>query len=588
MAAALFLVTAGVFWPARHYPFISIDDPLYVTGNTIVSAGLTATGLGWALTTFHAANWHPLTWISHMVDVELFGLVPGGHHLVSVLLHALSAALLFRVLWGMTGSVGRSAAAATLFGIHPLRVESVAWIAERKDVLSSLFWILALLAYLRWVQLPSRRRYLGALAAFALGLLSKPMIITLPFVLLLLDFWPLNRLRLSARGCASPCASPGVPLSRLILEKVPFLLLAGASAMVTFVAQQGGGAVGSVADYPLPLRVGNALIAYVRYLQMTLWPRGLAMLYLYPEHGLPTAEWLFAGVLLGVLTGYCAWFAARRPALAVGWFWYLGTLVPVIGLVQAGLQSRADRYTYIPHVGLFLAGAWGVRALPRAWPVGWKRALAGGAAVVLLALTLATRTQLAAWKTNKSLFEHAVSVNPDNWVVRTEFGLILAEEGQLLEGIEHYRAALRANPDYRLTHFNLGVALNALGRVEEAVQAYATALRLSPSFAEAHHNLGVIELQQGRLAEAYAHFDAAARAQPGYADAHHSLGAVLLQQGNDREALKHLEQAFQLEPGNTTFRDDFARVRDHLLGRRRGSARGQSGQTSSGQAFPPP
>ncbi len=483
LLAAIILAT---YWPVAGFDFVVYDDYSYITNNPVVQEGLSVRGLSWAFTTFHASNWHPLTWLSHMLDVELFGLDAGWHHLVNALIHLANSVLLFLVLRGMTGATWRSFVVAALFGVHPLHVESVAWVAQRKDVLSGFFWILAMAAYLRYVRRPGTARYLAALACFALGLLCKPMAVTLPFVLLLLDWWPLGRMA----GEPGAQGAPGQPLHaglpKLLLEKVPFLLLSALSAAVTFLAQKQGGAL----DQALSLwaRVQNALVAYAAYLWKTVAPVSLAVLYPHPGSSVPAGKAIAAGLLLAALTAAFVHLRGRRPHLLAGWLWYLGTLVPVIGLVQVGVQSLADRYTYIPLVGIFIALSW--EAGDR---LSRLRVRPSGAAVVaglvLSALVAVSGVQVRYWRNSVALFRHALSVEPDNWVAHVNLGWALEQEGRLDDAASHYRAALAIRPGNPYAHNNLGYVLELLGRTDEAVFHYREALRLKPDYLYARKNL---------------------------------------------------------------------------------------------------
>jgi Flp pilus assembly protein TadD len=559
VALVLVAATLLLYWPVGRCGFV-YDDLTFILGEPRLKQGVGLAGISWAFTAVHAANWYPLTLISHLLDVQLFGLLPRGPHLVNLLLHAANTLLLFLVLRGTTGATARSGLVAALFAVHPLHVESVAWVSERKDVLSALFWLLAMLAYACYARRPRLPRYLLVCLFLSLGLLSKPMVVTLPFALLLFDFWPLGRV--NPRRCLPESAPSGLRaagLLRLALEKLPLLALAAASGIVTFLAQRHGGAVASMAQYPLPLRLGNAVVAYGRYLLKTVWPGALEVFYPYPLHGVPAWQILLAGSALAVLSAACVRAARRAPYLFTGWFWFVGTLVPVIGLVQVGSQAMADRYTYVPHIGLFVAVVWGASALAGRGP-GRRMIAAAVAVVVVMALSVVARQQLAVWTTNKALFAHAVRIDPGNWVAQTELGLILAEEGKIGEGIRHYAAALLANPGSAYAHFNLGVALGTLGRDAEAETHYRQALALPPALAEAHHNLGVILLRRGRTGEALSHFSAAVNTKPELADAHFALGTIFLDQGSAGAAVDHFRRAALLRPGNAEYRNSLERA----------------------------
>ncbi len=558
---ALLLVasTLLLYWPVSRCGFV-YDDLTYILGEPGLRQGVGPAGIRWAFTTIHAANWYPLTLLSHLLDVQLFDLQPRGPHLVNIILHAVNTLLIFLLLRGTTGATARSGLVAALFAAHPLHVESVAWISERKDVLFALFWLLAMHAYVRYARRPCLSRYLLVCFLFSLGLMSKPMVVTLPFVLLLFDYWPLGR-----TVHPEPPPDGGSSLLRptgaggLVLEKIPLLALAALAGAITFLAQQHGGAVASIAHFPLPLRLANAVVAYGRYLLKTLWPSALEVFYPYPIQGIPPWKVLLAGTALALISAGCLRTARRHPYLISGWLWFLGTLVPVIGIVQVGTQAMADRYTYIPHIGLFVAAAWLATTLAgRAR--GRGRIAAFVAALALVAFFAVTRTQITVWTTNKELFTHAAQVDPGNWVAQSELGLILTEEGDIGGGIERYKAALRANPGNPYAHFNLGVALDTLGRMTAAETSYRQALALSPGLAEAHHNLGVMLLRRGRTGEALAHFSAAVQAKPDFAAAHSALGAISLEQGDTVAAVRHFRKASELQPGNDEFRDNLERV----------------------------
>ena len=439
-----------MYAPVRHHEFVNFDDSQYVSQNPEVTGGLNGRAVSWALTTGHAGNWHPLTWLSHLLDVELFGLDPGRHHLTSVALHLANTLLLFGLLFRMTGALFRSAFVAALFALHPLHVESVAWIAERKDVLSALFFLLTLSAHLAYVRRPGWSRYVLVVVLFALGLMAKPMLVTLPFVLLLLDFWPLGR-------AAAPSA-----WRRLIVEKLPLLALAIASSLVTLLVQQRAGAIKGLDLLPLSRRLATAVLACVWYAAKVVWPTHLAALYPYPA---PVPSWQALGALavLAAVSLIVLRAAPRQPYLPVGWFWFIGTLVPVLGLVQVGSQPWADRYTYIPVIGLFIVVAWGAVDLL----AGWRHRhvlLAGAAALVLVACAIAARRQVGYWRSSVVLWEHALEVTTANHRAESNLAHALAGQRRLEEAVAHYSAALRIKPDFAEAHNNLGLALAEQGQ----------------------------------------------------------------------------------------------------------------------------
>jgi tetratricopeptide (TPR) repeat protein len=576
-AAALAAVAFAVFAPALGHEFVNYDDPDYVTANRHVTAGLTAGGAYWALTAFHTYNWHPLTWLSLQLDASLWKGAdakpdPRGFHLTNVLLHAANAALLFLALRSLTGAYWRSLAAALLFAVHPLRAESVAWVSERKDVLSACFGLLTLWAYARYVRAPSPGRYLAVLASFALSLLAKPMLVTLPCLLLVLDWWPLGRWQ--ARG-----------FWPLLREKLPLFVLAAASAVVTVRAQAGEGAVAGLTLFPADVRAANAVLSYAAYLAKTVWPAGLAVYYPHPVYpyagGLPPAQVAAAGFLLAAITAGAAALRGRAPYLLAGWLWYLGSLVPVIGLVQVGSQAYADRYTYLPQVGLLIAACWGAADLARARP-GVALAAAGAAAVALAALTW---RQLPAWHDSVSLWQHALGVARDNPVARLNLGLAFEQQGNDKEAAAQYREAIRLDPRFARALGNLGNLLlrrggppnealrllreacraapgsalmrtnlaNALlrqGQLDEAARQFNEAIRLDPALvgAAAHDRLGEIEASRGNAAAAADFFREALRRQPDFPEARAGLGAALVQLGQAEEGLRLLREAVRAAP----------------------------------------
>jgi Flp pilus assembly protein TadD len=548
----LLVATAAVFWQVRSHDFLNLDDQRYVTENRHVQAGLTRDGIIWAFTTTHAEFWHPLTWLSHMLDCHLYGLNAGSHHLTNLILHIMSTILLFVVLKRMSGALWKSAFVAALFSLHPLHVESVAWVAERKDVLCTFFWMLTMWTYVRYAERPGPQRYLLVLLTFALGLMSKPMLVTLPFVLLLLDYWPLGRLKLRWRDhvVRSPQTShhtdPGAKKSAvlaLVLEKVPFLALAAAVSIATLFAQPSGGS----AMLPLKIRIGNAFLSYLSYIAKMLWPQELAAFYPHPAYTLQIWEVIGAAVLLICISVFVIRAVRMRPYLTVGWLWYLGTLVPVIGLVQVGSHAMADRYTYVPLIGLFLMIAWGVPEIVKRFrPATAVLPVLAGA--MLSALTVCTWLQLRHWKNSSALFTHALNVTASNSLAHTNLGVALDSQGRLEEAMSHYREALRIKPHDADAHHNLGVALAKHGRLKEAMSHYREALRSRPDYADAHHNLGVALAKQGRLKEAASHYIEALRIKPDYAKAHNNLGVHLANEGRLKQAVNHYTEALRTKP----------------------------------------
>jgi tetratricopeptide (TPR) repeat protein len=556
----------GVFGQTLGHEFVNFDDDLYVYENPVVQKGLTWEGFRWALTYGYIGHWHPLTWISHMLDCRFYGLSPGGHHLTNVLLHTATAVLLFLVLRRMTGFLWRSAFVAAVFAIHPLRVESVAWVAERKDVLSAFFFMLTLGAYVRYVQRrskvegrESRARVVPALDPlvrrseakmarlwtldyglvvlfFALGLLSKNMLVTLPFVLLLLDFWPLGRVTSGEWRVAS--------ILRLVWEKIPLLVLTVGSCVATALVPEK-----LTADtLPFGLRMENAVVSCVTYLWQMIHPSGLACVYPNPANYLPF--WQVAGAvgLLLAISGAVWAFRQTRPWLMVGWLWYLGMMVPVIGMVQISYYAHADRYTYLPQIGLYLLLTWAAADLC----AGWRHrrvVLGGGATVILVALIFCARVQTSCWRNSESLWTHTLACTSDNFIAHNNLGIALIPKDQVDEAIVHYQKALQIKPDYAEAHNNLGNALLKKGSVDEAITQYQKALQINPNYAEAHHNLGSALLQKGSVDEAIVHYQKALQINSGFAEAHVNLGNALLQKGSVDEAIVHCQTALQIKPG---------------------------------------
>jgi protein O-mannosyl-transferase len=506
---AILVLTTGCFLPVLSAAFLNLDDPAYVTRNPNVLGGMTLQGLHWAFTSFDSANWHPLTWLSHMADVSLFGLRAGAHHGTSLALHALAAAFLLLALERMTGALWPGFVAAALFAVHPLRVESVAWVSERKDVLSGLFGMLALLLYLRYASRPRPGRYLAVFAVFALGLMAKPMLVTLPFVLLLLDWWPLGRFR----GPSSGAVSRVTARQRLLVEKVPLMVLSAASCAVTYLAQRRGGAMVSAEVFPFVARVGNALASYVGYLAKMLWPHRLVPFYPHLGPVLSPGEFALCLALLGVVTAVAVVHRGRRPWLLVGWLWYLGTLVPVIGLVQVGLQGMADRYTYLPGIGPVLALVWEARsrALPR---VRGRAAFGGGAAAVLAILALFTWRQASWWKDTATLFNRVITVDPRNYFAFNMLGADSYVRGDSARAEALFARALALRPEYYVARYNYALALAANGRSYEALAQFTAVIRFNPRDAESHFNRGRLLLDAGNAEAALRDFEAALAVQP--------------------------------------------------------------------------
>ena len=508
--------------------FINYDDQNYVYENTKITGGLNLAGIAWAFSHVHAQNWHPLTTISHMLDCQLYGLKAGGHHFTNVLLHTVAVLLLFAVLREMTGALWRSAFVAAVFAIHPLHVESVAWVAERKDVLSAVFFMLTLGAYVRYARAPSIARYLAVAALLALGLMSKPMLVTLPFVLLLLDYWPLKRF-----APATPVESKAKwldwwerqsrKLSGLILEKIPLIALSAISGIVTFLAQRQ--ALGWTEDLPVSLRFNNAVVTYIAYIWQMLWPVKLAVFYPHPENRLPLWEIVLALAVLIAITVAGIVLRRKRPYFITGWLWYLGMLVPVIGVIQVGWQGRADRYTHLPQIGLYVSAAWAVADLSASWR-RQRQIAAVGAAILLGALTWRAWNQASFWRNSETLWTHTLAVTSDNDVAENNLGIIFLGRGQ----------------------------------VDEAISRFQTAVDLRPENAPAHDNLAKAFLQKGQVADAMLHYRKLLEIQPDNAEAHNILGTVLIQQGRVREAIEQWQETLAMQPENGNAKSNLAWV----------------------------
>ena len=576
LAVLLGLGTIALYWPAIHFDFLDYDDDAYVTANTMAQHGLTWDALKWEFTHSFGGNWHPLTMLSHTLDCQWYGLNPGGHHLTSVLLHGLNAALVFILFRRLTGALWPGACVAALFAWHPLHVESVAWISERKDVLSTCFGLLAFLAYARFAReqqtsppglelgrhpfLKSRSYWLAWLC-LAFGLLSKPMLVTWPFLFLLLDYWPLNRVRSAeceARTEKSGEQRPGRNFKMLLVEKVPFFALALAASVLTFLVQSGRGATQSLAYLPLSLRCENALISCCRYLVKMFWPTGLAAFYPHPGRW-PMGNVIAAGVFLAVITWLLWTYRRQRPYLPWGWFWFLGTLVPVLGIVQVGRQAMADRYTYVPSLGVFVLVIWGLGDLSRRWRVP-RQLLALLAVGVLVACCAVTRHQLAYWQNSETLFQHALRVTADNDLARNNLGNDLLERGRIDAAIEQFRAALQLKPDCVEAYNNLGSALLHQGETNGAIDNFRKAIQFGPHFALAYGNLANTLVAVGQPQEAEELLRSAISNQPDYFQAHNNLAVLLSLRGQTNEAAVEFQLATWLQPNDVDAHRGYGRL----------------------------
>ncbi len=544
LALLLLALVFGVFAPTARNGFINYDDNVYIYENPHVLRGLTRDTALWALTSMEQANWYPLRRLSHLVDVSLFGLDARWHHLMSVAWHAAAAVMLFLALRLMTGCVWRSFLVTGLFAVHPLQVESVAWAAERSNVQAGFFFALTLLLWVRYARRPGPGRYGAALVCCALGLVAKPVLVPLPFLLLLIDFWPLGRM--SAPG-SPPWRATAPLLWRRLLEKIPQILLAAGVAAIAVVAHRHTESLSTLETLPLGARLANAAISYWRYLGKLLLPVDLAVFYPHPALGIPAGRAMLAGLLLAALTALALLLVRRRPWLAAGWLWYLGMLVPMIGVVQFGRQALADRFAYIPSIGVFLALVWDASERSSRWRYS-RVFLAGCAAFVLAALSAVTFAQTKLWRDSLTLFGHTRAVSGSDWIIEDKIGLALLRLRRAEEAVAHFREAVRLQPGLKQTHNNLGNALHALQLRGEAEAQYREAVRLDPDYAEAHYNLGIVLYDLGRYGEAELQYREAVRLDPESARAHNNLGIVLHDLKRYGEAEAQYRETLRLAP----------------------------------------
>ncbi len=593
-------MTFAIYAQVIGHQFITLDDDAYIKGNVMVNRGVTLAGVAWAFSTFDQGNWHPLTWIAHMMDSQLFGMNAGGHLLVNALIHIANTLLVFWFLFRTTHARWPSALAAALFALHPLHVESVAWAAERKDTLSTFFGLLSLIAYVRYAKGPSIRRYAWVAITLVLGLLAKPMLVTWPFVMLLLDYWPLRRFDLTPRK------EMATKLWPLLREKFPLFALVAASAVITTIAQSHGGAVRTFQDFPIALRLTNALVSYVKYLLLTFWPNDLGVYYPYTTAGTPAWQIICAAFLLIGITAFCFFQRKSRPYLVVGWLWFLGALVPVIGIVQVGGQTMADRYFYIPSIGLFIVIAFGLADIAKTRRVApsLSAAVASG---ILLALAILTNAQIHRWSDSFTLFKHTLAVTPPNLMIENNLGSALSRSGlhdeagahfekalqiipahydsllydtllnmgitrfyqnRLPEAIEYCQSALRVRPDAPKAHDLLGMALAMQGHGEAALDEMRHAAELAPNDADIQKDLGVTLARLGRIPESIDHFHEALRLNPYNASAHNNLGLSLLESGKPGESIPEFEAALRLNPELQGAADNLRRAQAQLSSQR--------------------
>ncbi len=560
-----------IYWDLQYHDFINYDDPTYVLENYYVKAGFTWEGIGWAFRDIHTGYWHPLSWFSHMADFQLFGMRAGGHHWTSLLIHILNTLILFHILRLLTGELWKSAAVSCLFAIHPLNVESVAWVAERKNLLSSFFWMTTLWAYVHYDRHPSMFRYLAVVILFLAGLLSKPMVVTLPFVLILIDFWPLKRIGYDP-GNIGKAAWGGLPFKivrqGLLVEKIPLFLMSLVMSGGTIWAVSHEQGLASLNVVSLGTRIAHALVSYVVYLGKLLWPVNLSVFYPHPMH-VPLWQSLVCALLLGLITWICIFWCRSKPYLLVGWLWYLGVLFPVIGILQAGHQAMADRYAYLPFIGVFIMIVWGGAAFLKRFQRG--KLLTGSVALTLvLFFSLCARYQLHFWDNSVLLFSRALEVTERNWVAHNNLGAALLKEGKIPAAIRHFEEVLRIKPDYTYAHNNMGLALTSQGSTMEAQSFYLEALRYRPNFVEAYNNIGVALTDQGKYEEAGSYFRRALHFRPHYPEALNNLGYVHARQGRYEEAIRYFDEALRLKP-------DYVAALNNA-----GSALSQSGRTREG------
>ena len=558
IGAALVTLTWLTFGQTLRHEFVNYDDNAYVYQNSVVIRGLTWEGIVWAFTHVHSGNWHPLTSISHMLDCQFYGLNAGGHHFSNVLLHSIAALLLFLVLNEMTGAFWRSAFVAAVFAIHPLRVESVAWIAERKDVLSGVFFMLTLWAYVSYVRKPpSLVRYLVVAFTFAVGLLSKPSLVTLPFLLALLDYWPLNRFEdvRAAQSKENSSRARRSLIQRIILEKIPLLVLSAASSVATLIAQKH--TISSIELIPLTWRLKNAVVSYGAYIWQMFWPARLAVFYPHPQNSLPFWEIVLALAFLVGVSVAALLLRRKHPYVLVGWFWYVGMLVPMIGLVQVGWHARADRYTYLPQIGIYIIISWGAASISASWR--HRRAILSLLALgIISALTWRTWVQTKYWERSESLWMHTLAVTSDTEIADNALGEDLLKRGHLDEAIARFRTAARIRPGFRDAESNLGVALLRQGKTDDAIDQFRKVLSHNPKFAKGHFDMGAALMQKQEPEEAIAQFRKAIELRPDYAEAHNNLAIALFQIGRRDEAITHWERSLAIDGDNAEAHNNLA------------------------------
>jgi Flp pilus assembly protein TadD len=563
IAAGLAVATLAVYGQVASHQFIGFDDQAYIQNNPMVTAGLTWKGIVWAFTTFYDSNWHPLAWIAHMVDVQMFGLDAGKHLLVNTLIHAANSVLLFLFLKRVTEARWASAVVAALFALHPLHVESVAWAIERKDTLSTFFGLLTLLAYARYANAPSPTRYAAVALWLALGLMAKPMLVTWPFVLLVLDYWPLRRVEWRPADGMKRFAKAWLPLVR---EKVPLIGLVAASMVLTWMAQRNVESGQMIFDAPVALRIPNALVSYSQYIFLTFWPANLGIYYPFAPTGPPIRRIVLAVVLLGVITVIALRDVEKRPWLFMGWLWFVGTFLPVIGLVPIGIgQAMADRYYYVPSIGLFVALVFGVAELASIWRIG-RRPVVALTAVTLALLASVTAVQASRWRDTDTLFQHTLSVTTDNLVVEYNYGYDLMQRGEYGRAIPHFAQALRIEPRFFAALVYMGLSLEKQGKPQDAITFYDRAVAVDPNNADVRTNLGLLLAREGRFSESARQLNEVLRLTPNSAEAHSNLGGVLLMAGQPEKSIPYLTTALRLKPGLAAAEDNLKRAQLQIDG----------------------
>jgi len=551
VSGAVGIATLIAFWGIWQNDFINFDDNEYITENPYVQQGLTSESVKWAFTTGEASNWHPLTWLSHMLDCQLFALNPAGHHIINLILHIANTLLLLWVLYLMTGSLWRSAFVAGLFALHPLHVESVAWASERKDVLSSLFWMLTMITYVRYVRTSRVIWYILSLLSIALGLMAKPMLVTLPFVLLLLDYWPLDRLSEKQKSAVG-----------LLKEKIPFFVIVAVSCTITFIVQQAGQAVKGLYMLPLKYRIGNAIISYIAYIGKMFFPINLAVFYPHSGDSLSWPKAALAAITLIAICLIIFVFLKKHRYLTVGWLWYLGTGIPIIGLVQVGSQAMADRYTYIPLTGLFIIVTWAVCELAAKFRLPAKNLKIIGI-VILFVLMVITQNQLQYWRSSFTLFQQASVAVDDNYRAYYNMGLFLSKQRRSEDAAKNFISAIEIKPRWPEAHHNLGVELFKLGKLTQAIECYKTAIGLEFQGPEIYNNLGFALETQGNLDEAVKNYRLAInKAKPSsYINAHYGLATTLLKQKKTKEAIEEYDRILQINPNHVHARQQLEKLK---------------------------